>query len=699
MTTIFWLYLPSSSSLVLYNFPKYRRCFSYKVSFIHTNEKTQQPHKTQPQKQRHGIFHSHSSQNQVEFSSSSSITKHFVFVKRNKQSMAFRNGSPLIFSGSIDSIISIAHGGIAAAAVVVHPHSFESSSYPSLFPVGTMVTIMVEGKNKNDEEESSSNSNKNKSTKKTLETNKKEVLSIPHFLLPYDPRIKRNNDSSSDIQTLESAFVHEWTTTLMKNTTTTTTSSNTANHPLSRSISSWKKSNIRIDLFQKRLSDATIIGYGVWNPFSMYKVRILCHLYSHPTLFHRISTLFNSLQSEKEHQQLELNTNHPAIPRMSAITTTTPTVHEQKVMEIILETKIKQAKNIRQQLHLPSIENNSYRLVNGEGDGLSGLVVDILGGQVAVIMSSALWCELYKDIILSTVDTILNADMGLSSFTHDMNHTKNRVELVWRNTPSRLIQDGIQSLPELQQQQQPEENTSITANNTAKAEESILVVENGIKYYTYPWDMTSQKTGFYCDQRENRVEFAKFCQDKHVLDLCCFNGGFSLSAILVGHASHATGVDSSPVAIDAARKNALLNGLEENQMEFIRDDITAFMKTAALNGTEYDVIALDPPKLAPSLGDLERASRKYHSLNRDAMKLINKETGGILMTCTCSSAMTQKDGGQYFLQMIKEASLAAGRQITLLKTSGAAQCHTQCPASYPAGVYLTAAWIHVHPLG
>lgn len=231
-----------------------------------------------------------------------------------------------------------------------------------------------------------------------------------------------------------------------------------------------------------------------------------------------------------------------------------------------------------------------------------------------------------------------------------------------------------------------------------RSSESILVTENGIKYETYPWDITSQKTGFYCDQRENRAELAKYCRGKRVLDLCSFNGGFALAAVLLGDAVHATGVDSSPIAIESARKNTELNGLDRNQIQFIREDITQFMKTATLEGSEYDVIVLDPPKLAPSLSDLERASRKYHSLNRDAMKLINKEKGGILMTCTCSSAMTQKDGGQFFLQMIKEASLAAGRHITLLKTSGAAQCHTQCPASYPAGVYLTAALIHIHPL-
>jgi 23S rRNA G2069 N7-methylase RlmK/C1962 C5-methylase RlmI len=97
------------------------------------------------------------------------------------------------------------------------------------------------------------------------------------------------------------------------------------------------------------------------------------------------------------------------------------------------------------------------------------------------------------------------------------------------------------------------------------------------------------------------------------------------------------------------------------------------------------------------MGTLMKASKKYHSLNRDALKLID-DNGGLLMTCTCSSAMAQKDGGRFFLQTVQQASLSAGRQVTLLRVSGAASCHTQSPVSFPAGNYLTAALFYVHPL-
>jgi 23S rRNA G2069 N7-methylase RlmK/C1962 C5-methylase RlmI len=141
------------------------------------------------------------------------------------------------------------------------------------------------------------------------------------------------------------------------------------------------------------------------------------------------------------------------------------------------------------------------------------------------------------------------------------------------------------------------------------------------------------------------------------------------------------------------------NGLDRTKISFVRDDIAAYMKIAMDEENEFDVIILDPPKLAPNVSTLDKASRTYHALNRDAMNLINREKGGLLLTCTCSAAMTQKDGGQYFLNMVNGAGLSAKRRVTLLRVNGAAPCHTQSPASFPAGAYLTAALFHVGPLG
>lgn len=380
-----------------------------------------------------------------------------------------------------------------------------------------------------------------------------------------------------------------------------------------------------------------LIGWGVYNPESVYRVRILCHATTNLALAKQVKDCVTSEQA----------------------------------LSLILVDRFLNALAVRQALGLPSADTDTYRLVNGEGDGISGLAVDVLGGKVAVVMASAAWCELWKDVLMDSLRSAL--------LRHPI-YSVSPLEIVWKTTPSRLAQDGLKL-------EKPEDLPGGTADVRP-----VITMESGIQYTTYPYDQ-GQKTGVYCDQRENKFHMAQLCSGKRVLDLCCYHGGFSLTAKLIGKATSCVGVDSSQDAIDICRANAALNGISEG-IEFVKADISQYMKDADSAKTTFDVIVLDPPKLAPSANDLDRAVRKYHSLNRDALKLFAPE-GGLFMTCTCSAAMTQKDGGQYFLQMVQQAALSAGRQVTLLRTSGAAACHTQSPASFPAGAYLTAALFHV----
>ncbi|CAJ1946393.1 unnamed protein product [Cylindrotheca closterium] len=342
-------------------------------------------------------------------------------------------------------------------------------------------------------------------------------------------------------------------------------------------------------------TQTTVVGVGVYNPDSMYRVRILCH------------TFLNA--------DLKLESMDPEI-----------------ALSTILKLQFDKALETRRTIGLPSSDTDTFRLFNGEGDGLSGLAVDIVGGNTAVIMSSAAWCQLHQSSILKSLQEVLP-----------------EMDLVWKTTPSRLRQDGYE---------EPEESDEVPEEEN---EEPVIVTENAL------------------------------CDGKKVLDLCCYHGGFSLNAVK-NNAVHVTGVDSSKDAIDTYTENAKLNGFED-RIDFVRSDISTFMKSC---NEKYDVIVLDPPKLAPSMSTLNKASRKYKSLNKDALELMSND-GGIFMTCTCSSAMTQKDGGNFFLQTIQQASLSARREITLLRVSGAAPCHTQSPASFPAGNYLTAALFYVKP--
>ena len=511
---------------------------------------------------------------------SSNNSHDVVLVRRNKQSMAFRNGSPLVFSGAIESTFSLGGG----------------SSSTSTLQMGSLVMVSVSPKKDGGD-------NKNKSGKDRRRGGRggrggggggrggdAARAEIPHQII--------NDDKSDEAQMIK---------------------------------------------------QAQDIGVGVYNPSSMYRVRILCHGSSHGALLKKVKAAMKDNANDKE-------------------------AAEREAVALILQTKLHESIQARLSLNLPSDSTDSYRLVNGEGDGLSGFAVDVLGGKVAVVMSSAAWVEIHKDTILETLDAVLKE--------HPLYSEQGGLEIVWRNTPSRLKQDGYE--------------LSEADGDESDNDECVIVTESGVKYHTYPFG-SSQKTGFYCDQRDNRLDVAKLCDGKRVLDLCCYNGGFALNAMVHGGASSCTGVDSSQDAIDAAIANAELNGLDDSRIQFLRDDIAQYMKDANDDAKEYDVIVLDPPKLAPSVSGLERASRKYHALNRDAMKIIDRKEGGLLLTCTCSGAMTQKDGGNFFLQTVQNAALAAGRQVTLLRKSGAAPCHTQSPASYPAGNYLTAALFHVSP--
>ena len=385
------------------------------------------------------------------------------------------------------------------------------------------------------------------------------------------------------------------------------------------------------------------LGYGVYNPHSLYRVRILCHGFLQPALYARVAAAAQPVEA----------------------------------LEHIVRHHLQTAVATRRALQLPQkggkgAVTDTYRLVNGEGDQLSGLAVDMID-TTAVVMSSAAWCEIHKDVILQSLQEELPTGTSI----------------VWKTTPSRLVQDGY-DMP-LTKEEPPVDDEDPLADQV------VISTENGIKYKTYPYS-DGQKTGVYCDQRENRWNLATFCRDKRVLDLCCYHGGFSLNALINGGALSCVGVDSSPDAIAACCSNAELNGYSANdgRIQFVRSDITAFLQESAGQAV-YDVIVLDPPKLAPSAAGLDKARRKYHSFNRDAIKLIAPQ-GGLLLTCTCSAAMTQKDGGQYFLSMVQGAAQATGRQVTLLRVSGAASCHTQSPISWPAGAYLTAALFYVHPI-
>lgn len=317
-------------------------------------------------------------------------------------------------------------------------------------------------------------------------------------------------------------------------------------------------------------------------------------------------------------------------------------------MENLLEVRIHAATQLRRCLGLPSAHTNAYRLVNSEGDRLSGLVVDVFGDS-AVIASSAAWVEMYKPQIKTCISSL-----------DGINY------LSWRPSIEFLKEEGMDL-------SNSEEVSSLMTPARVK------VKENGISYLI---SLEGQKTGFYADQRENRQFIATISEGQRVLDMYCYSGGFAMNAAH-GGARNVTGVDSSVPALELARENVILNELDPGGISFLRRDAADFMKDAFSRNETWDLVIVDPPKLAPRRKALQSASGMYRNLNSLAMRLTKK--GGLLMTCSCSGAMTQS--GTY-LHVLQAAASSVGRKVTIIRQAGAACDHPIDP-SYPEGAYLS----------
>lgn len=310
-------------------------------------------------------------------------------------------------------------------------------------------------------------------------------------------------------------------------------------------------------------------------------------------------------------------------------------------LRFALSARINDAILLRQNLNLPSDATNAYRLINSEGDKLSGLTVDVLDDYL-VAQATAAYVVLHKALI----EELLLAQFPMK-------------KIIWRWHEKSLQQDGI------------EDKTLIASQTTRNDGENIVILENNLSYHINPFD--GQKTGFYCDQRETRLLIRNLSKNKNVLDVCCFNGGFALNAAL-GGAKSVTGVDTSNAAINLAKENARSNNLNIN---FIEQEA---LKTLS-ESKPMDLIILDPPKLAPSHKHLANAKRKYLQLNKAALMALAPH--GYLLTCSCSQAMSLEE----FTKMLLDAALACNKNIQILKIGFAGPDHPQALA-FSHGHYL-----------
>lgn len=275
---------------------------------------------------------------------------------------------------------------------------------------------------------------------------------------------------------------------------------------------------------------------------------------------------------------------------------------DQEVDEEFLEMRIRAAWEYRKK----TVDISSCRVIFGEADFLPGIVVDKFS-DVLVVQSLALGIDRMKGTIVELLKKILLEDGICIRGVYERSDAKVRE------------QEGM-------------ERAKGFLGNPFETE--VEIVENGVHYLVDVRD--GQKTGFFLDQKYNRLAIQKLCRDAKVLDCFTHTGSFALNAGIAG-AREVTGVDASELGVEQARKNAVLNHLED-RVKFICEDVFELLPELEKKGELYDVVILDPPAFTKSRNSVKNAVKGYREINRRAMRLV--KDGGYLATCSCSHFMT-----------------------------------------------------------
>jgi 23S rRNA (cytosine1962-C5)-methyltransferase len=281
-------------------------------------------------------------------------------------------------------------------------------------------------------------------------------------------------------------------------------------------------------------------------------------------------------------------------------------------------------------------QNNTYRLVHGEGDLLPGLVIDVYG-KTAVMQAHSVGMHASRVQIAEQLMEVMEG----------------RIENIYYKSETTLPYKADLG----------QENGFIfggSDDNTA--------IENGLMFYV-DW-LRGQKTGFFVDQRDNRSLLEKFARNKTVLNMFCYTGGFSFYAMR-GGAKLVHSVDSSAKAIELTNRNVALNFPGDMRHQAFCEDAFKYLEEA---GGNYDLIILDPPAFAKHRGALHNALKGYIRLNNKALQKI--QPGGILFTFSCSQVVTK----EHFRNAVFTAAAQAGRKVRILH-----QLHQ--PADHPINIF------------
>jgi 23S rRNA (cytosine1962-C5)-methyltransferase len=291
-------------------------------------------------------------------------------------------------------------------------------------------------------------------------------------------------------------------------------------------------------------------------------------------------------------------------------------------------------------------DHEARRLVNAESDGLPGLIVDRYG-EWLIVQALTLGVEGFKPIITRQISALLKPRGIYERSDVDVREKEGLAQasgsLLGDEPPDRVeIEEGGQRY--------------------------LVDVKRG------------HKTGFYLDQRENRQKIQAYVHNAEVLNLFAYTGGFAIAA-LRANAKSVVSVDSSADVLQLAQENVRLNGLPVNGGDFVEADAFSYLRKLRAEKRTFDVIIADPPKLAQTQGQIEKAARAYKDLNLVAMQLLRP--GGTLITFSCSGLVTP----DLFQKIVFGAAVDAGRDVQIVERLSQSSDHPVL-LSFPEGEYL-----------
>ena len=299
---------------------------------------------------------------------------------------------------------------------------------------------------------------------------------------------------------------------------------------------------------------------------------------------------------------------------------------EEEIDGAFLRRRIRRALKLRRAFN-PAV-TNAYRLIHSEGDALPGVVVDRFG-DILVVQIQTAGMELLRSQLVEALQQEIQP-----------------AGILLRNDSTARRREGLEI-----------EEPVVVAGEVPV---QVTIRENGVQFLVNPWH--GQKTGFFLDQRDKREALRKYTSGKRVLNCFSYTGGFSVYAALTSPKTRVTSVDVSAPAMDTARQNFALNGLNPEQHEFIIADVFDYLEEAQRNEKRFDVVVLDPPAFAKTKDARAQALKAYLRLNTLAMQVL--KPGGTLLTCSCSGVIKMED----LLDVLAQSAQRSQHIVQVLET-------------------------------